>query len=178
MTCIAGIEFGGKVYIAGDIQGTGWNNKVLHTQPKIFVKAGVLFGFAGSYRFGQILEHQLADPVIPSDESQIYRWLISVLIPDIKKAMEDNGYEEGPSSLIGVRGQLWCLQSDWSVLRSVKGYDTIGSGSEYASGSLYTMQRELPATSSDDIMTRLRTAIAAAGTFSPSVGTECTVLFG
>lgn len=176
MTCIAGIEFAGKIYIAGDVQGTGWNNKVLHTQPKVFNKSGVLFGYAGSYRFGQILEHQLPDPVIPNEESQIYRWLISVLIPDIKKATADSEYEEGPACLIGVRGQLWQLQSDWSVLRSVKGYDTLGSGSEYAAGAIYSLLRFTPPNSEDDLIRILKTSISAAGTFSPSVGIDSTVL--
>ena len=78
MTCIVGLESNGKVYIAGDIQGTGGNSKVIHTQPKVFNKKGVLFGYTTSYRFGQILEHNLQDPVVPEKDEDVYRWLITV----------------------------------------------------------------------------------------------------
>ena len=44
MTCIVGMEFQDRVYIAGDIQGTGWNYKVVHTTPKVFSKCGVTEG--------------------------------------------------------------------------------------------------------------------------------------
>lgn len=176
MTCIVGLEYNNCVYIGGDIQGTGWNNKVVHTQPKVFKKAGVVFGFTTSYRFGQLLEHVLPDPVIPDSEAAIYRWLITVLVPDMKSTMKDAGWDGGGGCLIGVKGQLWELQSDWSVLRSVKGYGAVGSGYEYAHGSIYTsMATNLPRSETEAIAV-VKTAIAAAGTFSPSVGCDAVVI--
>lgn len=165
--------------MGGDIQGTGWNNKVVHTQPKVFNKKGVLFGFTSSYRFGQILEHGLQDPVVPENPADVYRWLITVLVPDIKAALKDSDYEGGGNCLIGVRGQLWELQTDFSVLRSVKGYAAVGSGYEYALGSLTTSFNLLPAIPMPaNYEAMVKQAIAVAGTFSPSVGTESTVIVG
>ena len=175
MTCIVGIEFDGHVLLGGDIQGTGRNNKIIHTQPKVFNKKGVIFGFTTSYRFGQILEHSLQDPVVPENEKDVYRWLITVLIPDIRHALKDAGYDTGGNCLIGVKGQLWELQNDFSVLRSVRGYAAVGSGSEYAIGSLFTSVEAKPKTS-EDFKLAIKLAIQAAGTFSPSVGTDCEII--
>lgn len=172
MTCIVGIENNGHVMMAGDIQGTGYNNKIVHTQSKVFVKKGIAFGYTTSYRFGQILEHNLGDPVVPDDSDDIYRWLITTLIPDIKRALKSADYEKGGTCLIGVKNQLWEMQDDFSVLRSKLGYASCGSGYEYAMGSMFT------SISFGMVMTKsaaaiiLKDAIKAAGTFSPSVGTE------
>ncbi len=177
MTCIVGLEHKGKVYLGGDIQGTGWNNKVVHTQPKVFNKKGVIFGYTTSYRFGQLLEHALPDPVVPENDAEVYRWLISVLVPSIKATLKENDYEGGGNCLIGVKGQLWELQNDYSVLRSVKGYGAVGSGYEYATGSLHTtIEMMFPMGGIVDPEGAVKAAVRAAGTYSPSVGTESTVI--
>lgn len=176
MTCIVGIECNDRVFIAGDLQGTGGNNKIMHTQPKVFKKGGVAFGYTTSYRFGQILEHNLPDPVVPADDSEIYRWLISVLIPDIKKTLVDNGWTTGGTCLIGVKNQLWTMQDDFSVLRSVKGYDACGSGVEYAVGCMFTFLNINPNITEKNAIAALTEAVKTAGTFSPSVGTECSIV--
>lgn len=176
MTCIVGIEFQGKVLLGGDIQGTGGNNKIVHTQSKVFNKNGVVFGYTTSYRFGQILEHGLKDPVVPEREEEIYRWLLTVLIPEIKTTLKDNGWERGGNALIGVRGQLWELQDDFSVLRSVKGYTACGSGYEYAMGSLTNSVSFGKLATQRDHEIAVERAIEVAGTFSPSVGTVSTMV--
>lgn len=176
MTCIVGLEHDGRVFLGGDIQGTGWNNKVVHTQPKVFNKNGVIFGYTTSYRFGQILEHGLADPVVPENPAEIYRWLITVLIPEIKNALKMHGYEGGGNCLIGVKDQLWELQNDFSVLRSTRGFASVGSGTEYAMGSMFTTLLAGRPRTSEAAETAIKNAIIAAGTFSPSVGTDSEVI--
>jgi ATP-dependent protease HslVU (ClpYQ) peptidase subunit len=176
MTCIVGIEHGGRVLMGGDVQGTGFNTKVMHTQPKVFRKNGILFGFCGSYRFGQLIEHGLKEPIAPDNDAEIYRWLVTVLVPDIRKSLKDEGYEQGGNCLVGVRGQLWELQADFSVLRSVKGYGAVGSGYEYALGSVFTSVNFCHLEHRDNVERAIKRAITVAGTFSPSVGTDATVL--
>lgn len=175
MTCIVGVEFNGSVLMGGDVQGTGWNNKVVHTQPKVFFKKNVIFGFTTSYRFGQLLEHKLTDPVVPEDDEEIYRWLITVLVPDMKSVLESNDFKTGGNCLIGVRGQLWELQNDFSVLRSVLGYASCGSGSEYAMGSICTSLNKIAQTA-EAHKRAITEAIKVAGQFCPSVGTDSVII--
>lgn len=176
MTCIVGIEHGKRVLMGGDVQGSGANYKVLHTQPKVFRKNALLFGYTTSYRFGQIIEHGLKNPIAPDSDDEIYRWLVTVLVPDIRKCLKDEGYEQGGNCLIAVRGQLWELQADFSVLRSAKGYAAVGSGYEYALGSVFTSINFAAVEHRDDVERAIKRAIAVAGTFSPTVGTDATVL--
>jgi ATP-dependent protease HslVU (ClpYQ) peptidase subunit len=176
MTAIVGVEFNGKVYMAGDLQGTGGNNKIIHTQPKLFNKKGVLFGFTTSYRFGQILDHLLPDPVVPENPEEVYRWLITVLIPDIKKAMKDAEWTTGGSCLIGVKGQLWELQNDWSVLRSVSGYAAVGAGTEYGNASMMTNLKIKPPKNGADVILILQNTMEVISQFCPSVGQEAFIL--
>ncbi len=172
MTCIVGLEFEGKVIIGGDVQGTGWNSKVIHTQPKVFHKSGVAFGYTTSYRFGQVLEHGLKNPVIPEDGEEVYRWLVTVLVPDIAESLKAAAFEGGGNCLIGVKGQLWELQNDFSVLRSIRGYGAVGSGTEYALGSLFQSMTLMKPGAKESATAIVKNAILCAGTFSPSVGTE------
>ena len=175
MTCIVGLEHDGRVLIGGDVQGTGRNNKVVHTQPKVFNRTGIIFGYTTSYRFGQILECGIQDPVVPDKENDIYRWLINVLIPDIRANLKSSGFEGGGSCLIGIKSQLWELQPDFSVLRSVRGYAAVGSGCEYAMGSMMSICAEFPKTR-NDAERAISRSIEAAGTFSPSVGIESRII--
>ncbi len=189
MTCIVGMEFEGKVLLAGDIQGTGGNNKIIHTQAKVFRRNGIVIGYTTSYRFGQLLEHVLPDPVPPEKDTEIYRWLVTVLIPNIRKVMKEelglqadddgSGYKiPGGEALIGVRSQLWYLQDDFSVLRSVEGFSAVGSGYEYALGSISTSLNMLgkKKPTMKDVESILRLAVTAAGTYSPSVGTSSVIV--
>lgn len=176
MTCIVGAEYGNTVFLGGDIQGTGGNHKIIHTQPKVFNRNGVIFGYTTSYRFGQILEQNLQDPVVPQNKAEIYKWLCSVLIPDIRSTLKAHDYEGGGNCLIGVQNQLWEMQNDFSVLRSVKGYTACGSGFEYAMGSMNTYMEELGIHNAEDCVRAIRRAIKTAGTFSPSVGTDSVII--
>jgi hypothetical protein len=149
----------------------------MHTTSKVFSKKGVVFGYTTSYRFGQLIEHVVPDPVVPNDESEIYRWLIAVLIPDIKKVLKEAEYDKGGNCLIGIKSQLWEMQDDFSVLRSVKGFNSCGSGYEYAVSSMQT-NMSLSGIPKNDTAAReaIKLAIQTAGTFSPSVGTDCTIV--
>jgi hypothetical protein len=112
--------------------------------------------------------------------------LITVLIPDIKAALKASDYDKGGTCLIGVKNQLWELQDDFSVLRSVRGYGACGSGYEYAMGSMMTGVAHSPIntglnghgyrTTGQDPIQILKLAIKVAGTFSPSVGMDSVVI--
>lgn len=182
MTCIVGIEVNEKpakganrrVVIGGDMQGSSWNHKAAYTQPKVFEKNGIVFGYTTSYRFGQLIEHSLRDMAAPKGD--VYTWLVQLLVPSIREALEAGGWKEGGSCIIGVQGEVWTLQEDYSVLRSTCGYSAVGSGSEYALGCLAGITACKKLASLDDHVQAVEQAIEAAGTFSPTVGTKSTVV--
>ncbi|ASV44484.1 hypothetical protein PBI_SCTP2_469 [Salicola phage SCTP-2] len=186
MTCIIGAEIDDMVLIAGDIQGTSVNKKTVHTHPKTFNVGDIGIGFTSSYRFGQILEHNLETVYLPDDKSQIYPWLVKKLIPEIKSTLEKNGYTEGGVCLLGLHGELWKLQSDYSVIRSVNGFDAVGSGDEYALAALRAFCMNHNGQVGDPISTGqlsrydgfdyLKKTMKIVSEFCPSVGSDCNII--
>ena len=182
MTCIVGIEKGGRVYLAGDIQGTGGNSKVVHTQPKVYKVGDMVVGFSGSYRFGQIIENYLKDPFVPDKNASVYKWLVQAVVPQIIEILDDHGYygsddEEGSTGivggncLIGVRDELWELQDDFSLLRSTRGYMAIGSGCEYALAATEALRTRVK--SPDKL---LKDVLSITSIHCPSVGKDAVVI--
>ena len=72
MTCIIGIEHGGKVYMGGDSAGTiGWTSRPLSI-PKVFKKQNMLIGVSGTMRETQLLQYELSLPHKEADSPFIY----------------------------------------------------------------------------------------------------------
>lgn len=173
MTCIVGVENNGSVFLGGDIQGTGFNSIIHHTQPKVFHKGEIVFGYTTSYRFGQLIEHHLNDPYVPDDKSGIYNWLVRDIIPEVRKVLKDHEWNSGGNALIGIRDELWELQPDFSILRSVAGCNAVGSGEEYARGALYSMMQMREPVYPKRM---IQIAIEAAAEHSPTVGKEASII--
>lgn len=178
MTCIVGVEVGNKVVLAGDIQGSGGNNKIVHTQPKVFKNGEMGFGYTTSYRFGQLIEHSVTKEFVPSSEEMIYPWLIKEFVPHCKKTLQEGGYDGGGNCLIGVKGQLWELQGEFSVLRSTKGFNAVGSGYEYALGAMDTIfsKRDRNMMSVEEVVSVLKDVMVTVSTYCPTVGSDCVAI--
>jgi len=178
MTCIIGVEVGDKVVIGGDIQGSGRNNKIVHTQPKVFKNGDMGFGYTSSYRFGQIIEHSMTKDFVPTTQSQIYPWLVKEFVPHCQNELEKGKLNGGGNCLIGVQGQLWELQSDFSILRSVNGINAVGSGYEYALGAMHTYlkDRDIRNMTTDEVIPLIHKAMETVSTFCPTVGSACTTI--
>lgn len=145
MTCIIGIECTDGAIIGGDLAGSNGHTSSNVTQSKIFEHSGIIIGYTSTFRFGQILECLLDDNTLypPSDPDQTYGWLIRQFVPKVKKTLDDNHCKEG-IALLAINSQLWMLQSDMSVLRNTSGCNAIGSGEEYAMGSVLTSLEHIP----------------------------------
>lgn len=171
MTCIIGVEYNGYVYIAGDLQGTGHNSKMNHDFSKVFHKGEVVIGYTTSYRFGQLLEFTLTNPIVPKNGGEIQKWLVTVIVPEIVKVLKANDYIGGGQCLIGIRDQLWALQDDFSVFRMSDGYAAVGSGTEYALAGLEMEfgNRNYSLTESE-VLTSLNKIMEVTSKFCPSVG--------
>lgn len=173
MTCIVGMEYVekgvAKVAIAGDLLGSNITIKMLYRQPKVFINNGVLFGICGDYAYGQILEHILVHTNVPTEANEVHRWLVRELIPAIRAAVGESSMLEGTMCLVGVLGQLWIMQEGSSILRSTCGYASIGSGSQFALGSLATSKEK-------NVVKKLQKAIEVSSIFCPTVSQESTCM--
>jgi len=68
MTCISAIAHNGKVYMGGDAAAVDDGNLVsTRKEPKVFIRNNYLIGYAGSFRFGKVVEHVFIPPKPQTD---------------------------------------------------------------------------------------------------------------
>lgn len=149
MTCIVGLVGKKGVLIAGDAQGsTDWIKRE-DVSAKVFdLSETVVVGYCGSGRFGQILQYHtesLDPPPLTVDE---HRWVVRDFIPYLRDVTDEHGHLHvshddssesfGPSAfLMGVRGRLFTVWSDFGVDEHVMPFESVGSGAETAMGSMH-----------------------------------------
>lgn len=145
MTCIVGLEKNGKVWMGGDSAGTSMNmNQRIRADKKVFIKGEFIIGFCGSFRMGDLLKHAFNIPgtedVVDSDSFMVNQFVDSLrdlLETENKKAGLAGNDRLVPSILVGFRGRLYNVEGDYQCGRPEDGYDSVGSGSSVAVGSMY-----------------------------------------
>ncbi len=145
MTCIVGFANEKKMILMGDSAGTSGYDVVIRSDPKVFTleqKGGpnVLIGFTSSFRMGQLL---MTLEVPRDDIGEPFGFMIARFIPAVRKLfaqggflVKENGREEGGKFLVGYRGKLFTIDSDFQVGIAADQYDSIGCGESYALGVL------------------------------------------
>jgi hypothetical protein len=169
VTCIVGIADGESVWLGGDSAGiSGWD-KTIFTEPKVFRNGEWVMGFTTSFRMGQLLQHVLVPPRLPEPSVPLERFMVTEFIDAVRQTLRGGGFakkendvERGGQFLVGIRGRLFFVDSDYQVGESTDGYAAIGSGFAYALGSLY-------ATEGADNEDRVRASLKAAVKFSAGV---------
>lgn len=144
MTCVVGLESKGAVWMASDsFLGTD-TSKDLTPGPKWFQVSGMTFGWAGDVRAAQVLEHHLkVRPIRKTEVSS--RYLVSVVARAVRDNLREAGVvfrntdgtdTSGLELLIALRGHLYQMWGDCSVMRCSRGVGAIGAGGAYALGAL------------------------------------------
>ncbi|HEY3491359.1 MAG TPA: hypothetical protein VGK43_00305 [Solirubrobacterales bacterium] len=82
----------------------------------------------------------------------------------------ENGVEEGGVFLVGWRGALYTIYSDFQVGRSVRGENAVGSGGELARGALFVAKGEP--------RSRVKRALEAASVFNAGVAPPFKIILG
>lgn len=170
MTCIVGLVAGDRVVIGGDSAGVtvGWgiNSRV---DRKVGVVGEFVFGFTDSFRMGQVLLYRFKPPPI---EGELMAYMVGPFIDELRRALRAAGYaerlnerESGGTFLVGVRGRLFRISSDYQVGEARDGYDAIGCGADLALGSMYSTGLILDCAPK----VRILEALAAADHFSGGV---------
>ncbi len=171
MTCIVGLEYDGKVYMGGDSAAVANSNLQLTDTPKVFEKQKMLIGYTWSFRMGQIIQYAKTVPEI-KEYPDNYEYLVKSFVPFLRNIFKDAGWliveksrDEGGQFLIGLRGELFEITSEFAVLRMADGFNAVGSGSYYALGALRILKHN---TDKEPTM-KVGLALEAAAYFSTSV---------
>lgn len=142
MTVIAGLVQDGEVYLAGDSALSSDGQIVVAKRGKIFRCGELLLGNSGSVRIPQLMEQSFE---LPPVTEPLERYLVVDFVAALKKLLKDDEQKaddllQGSAFLIGVRGRLFILCSDFQISEPDAGYDAIGAAEDVALGSLHTTQ--------------------------------------
>lgn len=168
MTCIVGLVDEGKVYIGGDSAGVAGLVLTVHADQKVFRNGPMVFGFTSSFRMGQLLRYALSvpdhDPRLDTD-----KYMVTTFVDAVRSCLKTGGYarkeneeESAGQFLVGYKGRIFCLDTDYQVACPDDAYIALGCGGQIARGALY-------ATHGRPAEERLRLALEAAERFSAGV---------
>jgi ATP-dependent protease HslVU (ClpYQ) peptidase subunit len=174
MTCIVGLVNKGRTYLGGDSAGVSGLDITVRKDKKVFSNGEFVMGFTSSFRMGQVLQYDFVPPEVDDDDDEdLMRYMVKKFIPEVRKVFKETGYskidsnrEAGGCFLVGVRGRLFQVDSDFQVGENMSGFAAVGCGESYALGSLLTTDK------ADENLKpkwRLEMALLAASTFSGGV---------
>ena len=91
-----------------------------------------------------------------------HKYMVTTFIPNLIKIFEEGIKSEEPkdrgaSFLIGINNKLFQIQEDYSVLCPSLGFQSVGSGGEYAMGSMITT-KDMNINTTDRIILALKSA--------------------
>lgn len=147
MTAIAAIANGTTVTMGADAAGTDTSfSTTTATESKVWRAGPLLFGASGSYRVAQLIRWRMPVPV-PEPSMEPLAYLVGPLADAMVEVLEggralttwqeDNTAAINESSLlIGFRGHVYEMYSDFGVNEEALGYAAIGSGAPVALGAL------------------------------------------
>ena len=150
MTTIIGVQYDDKAIIIADNQVTDDGGRIYrHPQmAKIAERGDYLIAGSGEVSPCDIAQH-IWQPPKPTakDKQDVYHFMIAKAMPSLRKCLEENGYnfnEDHDKSKDGLRfqfliaccGELFDIDQDLAVMRSMDGFYSVGSGSSFALGAL------------------------------------------
>jgi ATP-dependent protease HslVU (ClpYQ) peptidase subunit len=150
MTCVVGLAQKGRVWIGVDSASVqGWTRRTTNLR-KVFRSGPFLIGYTTSFRMGQILEHHLAVPHQEEDQDN-RSFMVTKFVECVRALLREKGFskvesnsESGGQFLVGYRGTLYSIQSDYQVGEMSEGLDSVGSGSEFALGAMKALEKLSP----------------------------------
>lgn len=151
MTAVVGIIAGKKVWMGGDAAATCSStlSQTLVRDPKVFISGEMLYGFSGSFRMGQLLRFNFNAPEHPDDMDDT-TYLHTIWVDSLRECLKEGGFtkiedsiETAPecSLLIGYRGKLYIMESDFNILEPAHPYAAIGSSGDFSLGALSALFR-------------------------------------
>lgn len=179
MTLIIALRDRTRIYLAGERLGSSSQHRVKLRDPKVFQVGPAYIGGCGSFRMLQVLEFELHLPEYRFENETPRNYMVKQFIPVVRATFEKHGIlrradaedDKGGNFLVILGGEVFDVQEDFSVLRSDKPYEAIGSGEDFAKASLMSTEGL-----GLEPRGRLKLAFDAAAEFSTGVGREFDVL--
>lgn len=180
MTCIVGVEYDGGVLIGGDSAATAGWRQTTRADEKVFTNGPYVIGLSGSPRAAQLLRYRFN--LHAPDTWDVDRFMATTFIDAVRETLKAGGYADTTNTthdafqsyfLVGVRGRLYAIYSDFQFSRSTAGHLAVGCGDEIALGSLHTTG---PDGLGLDPRTRVQYALEAAAAISAGCGGPFTVI--
>lgn len=144
MTAIAGLVHGGKVWIGGDSAGVGGYALSIRKDAKVFRNGEFVIGCTSSFRMIQLLRYEFSPPV-PLEGSDQHKYMVTQFVPSLRALFRsggfmrtDSGVESGGTFIVGWRGSLFVIESDFQVAQMLDTYCACGCGQDLILGSLFT----------------------------------------
>jgi len=148
MTCIVGLKTSAGIWMGCDSLVTDGSDSVTASEKKVFRKGDLLIGVSGSVRFWNILQTSL--PAFEVGAIDEHEYLVDVFVRSVRSALREGGAlskEDGLTDaegdmLVAVRGRLFMVGSDMSVLEPEDDWAATGTGFRLALGSMYSTKSE------------------------------------
>lgn len=149
MTCIIGLAHEGEVYIGADsMSASGWNQRQTKLR-KVFQVGQFLIGYTTSFRMGQILQYHLEVRQQQDGESN-ERYMVVAFAEAVRVCLKDKGYaridsntESGGDFLVGYKGEVYHVSSDFQVNYYADGLAAVGCGEQYALGAMRALETRI-----------------------------------
>ena len=149
MTCIVGLISNNKLYMGSDSQCTNGNQILPTSREKIFTIGNLTLGTAGDVRFNNIIKYYLDVPYHHNDISDM-EYICTEFLGNLRSAIEGQKFSEEKDNvssipnycelLVAYKNTLYAIWYDYSVV-DFSEYYAIGSGSDFALGSLETTKQ-------------------------------------
>jgi len=151
MTCIVGYVQKGKTFIGADSAGVAGMNVTIRKDPKVFKVGEFVIGCTSSFRMIQLIRFTF-QPAKKHDDTDTFQYMCTSFINELRKCFKEGGFaardkdvESGGTFLVGYKGRLFMIGSDYQVAENEEGYDSVGCGESFALGALDMADKKMSA---------------------------------
>jgi ATP-dependent protease HslVU (ClpYQ) peptidase subunit len=147
MTTIAAVQGDGWAVVGYDsrvsvIEPDGRIYTMSKATGKLVKNGEYLIGTAGDLRILNLMSFVFKPPTVPRANTNLNKFMITTFVPALRTCLEENlvskDGEHGSDLIVVVRGKIYEIGSQYEWCEDVKGIYSIGSGADYALGSLYS----------------------------------------
>lgn len=177
MTCIIGLVDNGNVYMGGDSAGVAGKYIRIRKDKKVFLNGEFIFGFTSSFRMGDILKYHF-DPPEHLNNISTDKYMATEFVRVLRWTLESHWHNQvknkdsgGGQFLVGYKGRLFNIGSDFQVGENYFKYDAVGSGEPNAMGAMFALWNVEGYTPEQ----KIKLSLKAASVFSTGVAPPFTI---